>query len=56
VTLTSKTELVELSYDLIGRYTPVDSKKELPLIKYIYLGSDILFPTTAKLEKIFNEF
>jgi hypothetical protein len=55
VTLVSKNELVELSYDLIDRYMPADSKNELPLTKYIYLGSDILFPTTANLEKLFNE-
>jgi hypothetical protein len=56
MTLASKTELVELSYDLIDRYMPTDSKNELPLTKYIYLGSDFMIPTTANLEKLFNEF
>jgi hypothetical protein len=35
VTLALKTELIELTFDLIDRYVPVDSKNELPLIKYI---------------------
>jgi hypothetical protein len=35
ITLASKTELVELSFDLIDRYMPADSKNELPLAKYI---------------------
>jgi hypothetical protein len=50
VTLASKTELVELTFDLIDRYMPADSKNELPLTKYIQLGSDIgSTPTTASL-------
>jgi hypothetical protein len=57
VTLASQTEIVELNYDLIDRYMPADSKNELPLTKYIYLGSDIgSILNTANLEKLFNEF